>query len=108
MKTQSHVMQHSFPPVDGVTHRFVKANGLNLHLAEAGSGEPLLLLHGWPQRISFIIPRMPNPILTTAIARRAGAILNDTNGTRRAQIKQTAIDLVPEYDCRSEAYIVSA
>jgi len=42
-------MQQLFPQVDGVTHRFVKVNGLNLHLAEAGSGEPLLMLHGWPQ-----------------------------------------------------------
>ena len=42
-------MQQSFPEVDGVRHRFVKVNGLNLHLAEAGSGEPLLMLHGWPQ-----------------------------------------------------------
>jgi len=42
-------MQQAFPQVDGVTHRFVKVNGLNLHLAQAGSGEPLLMLHGWPQ-----------------------------------------------------------
>jgi pimeloyl-ACP methyl ester carboxylesterase len=42
-------MQQSFPEVNGVTHRFVKVNGLNLHLAEAGSGEPLLMIHGWPQ-----------------------------------------------------------
>lgn len=43
------MQQQSFPQVEGVTHRFVKVNGINLHLAEAGSGEPLLMLHGWPQ-----------------------------------------------------------
>ena len=38
-----------FPPVEGVEHRFVDAGGLRVHVAEAGAGEPLLLLHGWPQ-----------------------------------------------------------
>ena len=42
-------MQPSAFPVKGVTHRFVAANGLNFHVAEAGRGEPLLMLHGWPQ-----------------------------------------------------------
>ena len=37
------------PQVDGVRHRFQAAGGLNFHVAEAGEGEPLLLLHGWPQ-----------------------------------------------------------
>jgi pimeloyl-ACP methyl ester carboxylesterase len=33
----------------GVTHRFVTARGLRVHVAEAGAGEPLVLQHGWPQ-----------------------------------------------------------
>jgi pimeloyl-ACP methyl ester carboxylesterase len=39
------------PHVDGVSHRWVDARGLRVHLAEAGpeDGEPVLLLHGWPQ-----------------------------------------------------------
>lgn len=37
------------PHVDGVEHRYVEANGVRLHVAEAGAGEPLVLLHGWPQ-----------------------------------------------------------
>jgi pimeloyl-ACP methyl ester carboxylesterase len=39
------------PQVGGVTHRYVDAGGLRVHLAEAGpeDGEPILLLHGWPQ-----------------------------------------------------------
>jgi pimeloyl-ACP methyl ester carboxylesterase len=32
-----------------VQHRDVEVNGVRLHVAEAGSGPPLLLLHGWPQ-----------------------------------------------------------
>jgi pimeloyl-ACP methyl ester carboxylesterase len=38
-----------FPHVDSVEHRFVEAAGLRMHVAEAGDGPPLLLLHGWPQ-----------------------------------------------------------
>jgi pimeloyl-ACP methyl ester carboxylesterase len=38
-----------FPHVEGVTHRYVEAGGLRLHVAEAGEGAPLLLVHGWPQ-----------------------------------------------------------
>ena len=38
-----------FPQVEGVEHRFVEADGLRVHVAEAGAGDPLLLVHGWPQ-----------------------------------------------------------
>jgi pimeloyl-ACP methyl ester carboxylesterase len=39
------------PQLDGVTHRYVTARGLRFHYAEAGppDGDPVLLLHGWPQ-----------------------------------------------------------
>ncbi len=38
------------PHVDGVTHRTVRARGIDFHVAEAGSGEDVVLcLHGWPQ-----------------------------------------------------------
>jgi pimeloyl-ACP methyl ester carboxylesterase len=37
------------PEVDGVRHRFIDVEGVRLHIAEAGEGEPLLMLHGWPQ-----------------------------------------------------------
>ncbi|HEY7074209.1 MAG TPA: alpha/beta fold hydrolase [Solirubrobacteraceae bacterium] len=37
------------PALDGVTHRTVSARGLDFHVAEAGAGEPIVLLHGWPQ-----------------------------------------------------------
>jgi pimeloyl-ACP methyl ester carboxylesterase len=38
-----------FPLLDGVRHRFVELPGLRVHVAEAGAGEPLVLLHGFPQ-----------------------------------------------------------
>jgi pimeloyl-ACP methyl ester carboxylesterase len=37
------------PQVAGVTHRYVDVGSACLHVAEAGAGTPLLLLHGWPQ-----------------------------------------------------------
>ena len=37
------------PPLDGVTHRTVVARGLRFHVAEAGTGDPVVLVHGWPQ-----------------------------------------------------------
>jgi pimeloyl-ACP methyl ester carboxylesterase len=49
------------PHVPGVRHRFVDAGGLRMHVAEAGEGEPLVLLHGWPQHWYVwrkVIPRL--------------------------------------------------
>lgn len=37
------------PHVDGVSHRDVAAAGIRFHVAEAGEGDPVVLLHGWPQ-----------------------------------------------------------
>jgi pimeloyl-ACP methyl ester carboxylesterase len=42
-------MDAPMPAVPGVEHRWVETARLRVHLAEAGSGEPLILLHGWPQ-----------------------------------------------------------
>ncbi len=35
-------------PVD-ITHDTAQVNGVRLHYALAGGGEPVVLLHGWPQ-----------------------------------------------------------
>ena len=44
-------MADDIPAVEGVEHRFVDANGIRVHVAEAGPAEApaVLLLHGWPQ-----------------------------------------------------------
>jgi len=39
----------AIPQVPGVTHRFVAARGTRFHVAEAGTGDPVLLLHGIAQ-----------------------------------------------------------
>jgi pimeloyl-ACP methyl ester carboxylesterase len=33
----------------GITHRNVEANGIRIHLAEAGSGPLVILCHGFPE-----------------------------------------------------------
>jgi pimeloyl-ACP methyl ester carboxylesterase len=37
------------PSVPGIAHRTIDVEGVAIHVAEAGSGAPVLLLHGWPQ-----------------------------------------------------------
>src|SRR5947208_512585 len=37
------------PELPGVSHSFHEVRGVRLHVAEAGEGEPLVLLHGWPE-----------------------------------------------------------
>lgn len=37
------------PELPGVEHREVNLGDVRLHVAQAGAGPPLLLLHGWPQ-----------------------------------------------------------
>jgi pimeloyl-ACP methyl ester carboxylesterase len=43
------VTSTDLPELDGVAHRFVDVRGARLHVAEIGSGPPVVLLHGWPQ-----------------------------------------------------------
>jgi len=42
-------MIETLPEVPGVTQRFVDAGGLRMHIAEAGTGPLVLLLHGFPE-----------------------------------------------------------
>jgi pimeloyl-ACP methyl ester carboxylesterase len=42
-------MARAMPQLEGVEHRYLDVLGARLHVAEAGSGPPLLLVHGWPQ-----------------------------------------------------------
>src|SRR3712207_8699698 len=39
----------TLPGVAGVEHRYENVNGIRMHYAEAGEGEPVVLQHGWPQ-----------------------------------------------------------
>jgi len=55
------VIDGPFPDVPGVRHRFVDAGGLRVHVAEAGQGDPIVMVHGWPQHWYLwrhVIPRL--------------------------------------------------
>jgi pimeloyl-ACP methyl ester carboxylesterase len=39
----------AMPELEGVEHHFLDVRGASLHVAEMGSGPPVVLLHGWPQ-----------------------------------------------------------
>jgi pimeloyl-ACP methyl ester carboxylesterase len=45
----STVAAPEMPTVPGFTHRIIETPGLRIHVAEAGQGEPILMLHGLPQ-----------------------------------------------------------
>ena len=47
--THSDLGMPAMPEVPGVRHRDVEVRGVRLHVAEAGRGEPVVLLHGFPQ-----------------------------------------------------------
>jgi pimeloyl-ACP methyl ester carboxylesterase len=42
-------MSAPMPHLEGVEHRWVDLGGWRMHVAEAGAGDPVVLLHGWPQ-----------------------------------------------------------
>src|ERR1700758_371232 len=42
-------MPHEEPAIEGVTHRVVDTGELSVHIAEAGDGPLVLLLHGFPE-----------------------------------------------------------
>ena len=51
----------ALPTLSGVEHAYVDLHGLRMHVAQAGAGEPVLLLHGFPQHWwewRGIIPRL--------------------------------------------------
>jgi pimeloyl-ACP methyl ester carboxylesterase len=45
----SRLPQDEFGDPGSIAHRRTRANGLDLHYLEAGDGDPILLLHGFPQ-----------------------------------------------------------
>lgn len=48
IRTDEHLLE-GMPELAGVSHRRVRLSSMSMHVAEAGAGEPLLLIHGWPQ-----------------------------------------------------------
>ncbi len=63
----------SIPGLD-VEHRWVQAGSLNVHVAEAGAGEPLVMVHGWPEHWFMWHKVMP------ALAKEHRLIVPDLRG----------------------------
>ncbi len=49
-------MERPLPELGGAEHRFAELDGLRVHYAEAGGGDPVLLLPGWPQHHAMWAP----------------------------------------------------
>jgi hypothetical protein len=47
-------MPDAIGAIDGVNHRMVETNGIRMHVAEAGDGPLVLLLHGFPEGLPLI------------------------------------------------------
>jgi pimeloyl-ACP methyl ester carboxylesterase len=75
------------PTLPGVTHRFVEARGLRFHVAEAGAGEPLLLVHGWPQHWYCFHRVIPS------LARRFRVLAVDLRGFGRSDAPAGGYDM---------------
>ena len=63
------------PAIPGTTHRVAQVNGVRLHYVEAGQGDPVLLLPGWPQ--DWYAWRKMVPLL---VARHRRVIVLDPRG----------------------------
>lgn len=65
-----------------ITHRTVPANGINLHVAQVGTGPAILLLHGWPH--TWMLWRDVMPPLAEAGFRAIAPDLRGLGGSTRA------------------------
>ncbi|SFS17352.1 Pimeloyl-ACP methyl ester carboxylesterase [Microbacterium sp. cf046] len=72
--------------ITGIRSRTVTANGLRMHVTEAGVGSPLLLLHGFPQSSREWAPVM------AALADRSHAIAPDLRGAGQTDAPSTGYD----------------
>jgi pimeloyl-ACP methyl ester carboxylesterase len=73
-------------PLTGVTHGVVKTPEVDIHYVEAGSGPPVVLIHGWPQHLlswGRVIP---------ALAERHRVVAVDLRGSGGSSIARGGYD----------------
>ena len=80
----------------GITHGWTRAGDVNLHYIEAGQGDPLVLVHGFPQH-SYMWQR-----IMPALAERYRVVAIDQRGMGGSTITRDG------YDKRSLAYDLAA
>jgi pimeloyl-ACP methyl ester carboxylesterase len=90
------------PHVTGVEHEFVDAGGLRTHVALAGDGPPVLLLHGWPQHWYLwrdVIPLVaPHARVIAPDFRGFGWSDAPRSGYRKDQLKRDTLALLDALD----------
>lgn len=88
----------AMPHLEGVTHRWTDVRGFRMHIAEAGSGEPLLLLHGFPQNWwewHGVIPRLAEHYRVIAVDQRGfGWTDAPSHGYRARSLVEDIIQLM--------------
>jgi pimeloyl-ACP methyl ester carboxylesterase len=88
------------PHVAGVEHEFVNAGGLRTHVATAGDGPPVVLLHGWPQHWYLwrdVIPLVaPHARVIAPDFRGFGWTDVPRDGYEKAQLMRDVIALLDE------------
>ncbi|MEA2367236.1 MAG: hypothetical protein QOI32_2748 [Thermoleophilaceae bacterium] len=93
-------MSADIPHVTGVDHEFVNAGGLRTHVALAGEGPPVLLLHGWPQHWYAwrgVIPRVaPHARVIAPDLRGFGWTDVPRDGYDKQQLKRDVLALMDE------------
>ncbi len=70
----------------GIRSRLVTANGLRMNVTEAGAGEPILMLHGFPESSREWAPVM------TALSHRAHVIAPDLRGAGMTDAPDSGYD----------------
>jgi pimeloyl-ACP methyl ester carboxylesterase len=90
----------AIPHVAGVEHEFVDAGGLRTHVALAGEGPPVLLMHGWPQHWYLwrdVIPLVaPHARVIAPDFRGFGWSDAPRDGYRKDQLKRDIVALLDE------------
>jgi pimeloyl-ACP methyl ester carboxylesterase len=88
------------PHVAGVEHEFVDAGGLRTHVALAGEGPPVLLMHGWPQHWYMwreVIPMVaPHARVIAPDFRGAGWSEVPDGGYEKTQLADDMVALLDE------------
>jgi pimeloyl-ACP methyl ester carboxylesterase len=77
----------------GITHRFVDVGGFDMHIAEAGSGPLVVLLHGFPE--CWYSWRQPQERRSRPARGQAAARLRSLDATGTADRGQPGNDRLP-------------